>query len=165
MELLKLLSANEIVAQLLCFLFLFFFLRTFLWGRFLKILDDRRERIASEFKKIEDLKAEMAKAKAEYENQLNTIQETARQKIQEAIIQGKEIAKEIEEKAHKSAEKIIDDAKANLEQDLAKAKKELKNHIVDLTLAATEKVIEEKLTKEQDRKLVANFVDDLEETI
>jgi len=165
MELLKLLSANEIVAQLLCFLFLFFFLRTFLWGRFLKILDDRREHIASEYKKIEDLKTEMAKAKVEYENQLNAIQETARQKIQEAIMQGKEMAKEIEEKANKIGEKIIDHAKLNIEQELISAKKELKNHIVNLTITATEKIIEEKLTKEQDRKLVADFVEDLEETL
>jgi len=52
MELLKLLSANEIVAQIISFLLVFTLLRIFVWKHFLKILDDRRDRIASELKVI-----------------------------------------------------------------------------------------------------------------
>jgi F0F1-type ATP synthase membrane subunit b/b' len=56
MELLKLLSGSEIVAQIISFLVLLFILRIFLWDKVLKVLDNRRERIASEFKQIEDTK-------------------------------------------------------------------------------------------------------------
>ncbi len=48
MELLKLLSTNEIVAQVLSFLILLFLLRKFAWKKILKILDERKEKIALE---------------------------------------------------------------------------------------------------------------------
>ena len=47
MELLKLLSTSEIVAQILGFLLLFFLLRAFAWKRLLALLDERKARISS----------------------------------------------------------------------------------------------------------------------
>ena len=70
MEILKLLSANEIVAQILSFLLLLAILRIFAWKRLLKLLDDRRESIALEFRKIEDAQSaatRLANARAELE--------------------------------------------------------------------------------------------------
>ena len=54
MGLLKLLNANEIAAQIITFLILLFLMKRFAWKPFFKVLDDRRERIASEFKKIDE---------------------------------------------------------------------------------------------------------------
>ena len=164
MELLKLLNTNEIVAQILCFLIVFFLLRKFAWKQFLKLLDERRQRIAAEFKKIEDLREEIAKTKAEYQKNLSQIDEAAQAKIQEAIFQGKEIGRQIQEKAKQDAEKIMDHTKENIKQELAKAKKELKERVVELTITATEKIIKEKLSKERDKQLIAEFIEELEET-
>ena len=57
MDLLKLLTAKEIVAQIISFLLLMALLRVFAWKKLLNLLDERRARIASEFKKIEDTQA------------------------------------------------------------------------------------------------------------
>jgi F-type H+-transporting ATPase subunit b len=70
MELLKLLSAPELIAQIISFLILFFILRAFAWKKFLNILDQRKERIAAEFNKIESAKAQLEKLKQEYEGKL-----------------------------------------------------------------------------------------------
>ena len=65
MELLKLLSTNEIIAQIASFLLLFIILKAFAWKRVLRILDQRAERIAAEFKSIEDSKEGVAALKSE----------------------------------------------------------------------------------------------------
>lgn len=162
MELLKLLSANEVVAQMLGFLLVLFLLRVFAWKKLLKLLDERRERIVSEFKKIEDAQVEIAKVKTEYDTKLGAIEDAARAKIQEAISDGKRIAQEIREQAQQDARVILEKAQENIELELSKAKEELKGKIVDLTICATERIIKEKLTEEKDKKLVSDFLEELE---
>ena len=161
MELLKLLSANEIVAQVICFLLLLTLLRFFVWKRFLKVLDDRRDRIASEFKAIENAKAAVEKLKSAYDEKIAQIGEEARAKIQAAIIDGKRAGQEIRQKAQEDAEIIFDKARENIKVEISKAEEKLKNKIVSLAIEAAEKVIEEKLTEEEDRKLVEGFINKL----
>ena len=74
MELLRLLTANEIVAQIISFLLLMAILRVFAWKKLLKLLDDRRERIASEFKKIEDTQAAVERMRVDYDKNLAGIE-------------------------------------------------------------------------------------------
>jgi F-type H+-transporting ATPase subunit b len=161
MELLKSLSTSEIVAQIVSFLILLTFLRIFAWKKLLKMLDDRRERIASEFKKIDDAQSEVAKLKADYENKLSSIEAEARVKIQEAIAEGKKVSQEIREGARQEARAILDKAQENIELEISKAKQELKQKVIDLTLGTTEKLLREKITDDKDRRLASDFLEEL----
>lgn len=163
MELLKMLSTNEFVAQVVNFLLLLFILRIFLWKRVLKLLDERKARISSEFQKAEDSQKQMAKLKAEYESQLKSIEEIARNKMLDAIKQGQQASDEIKEKAHNQANAIIESAKQEIQYQIAQAKTALKDQIVDLTLKATEQVLWEKVTADYDRRLVEKFLEKIDE--
>jgi F-type H+-transporting ATPase subunit b len=163
MELLKLLSANEVVAEALSFLLLLVLLRIFAWNKILKILDDRRNRIASEFKKIEDAKAEILRSKGEYEDKVATIKEEADRIIKEAVSESRKVTDEVRKNACLQAQEIINNAKDNIRHELAAAKEELKEKIVDLTISATEQVIQEKMTEEKDKKIIRNFLEKVED--
>jgi F-type H+-transporting ATPase subunit b len=162
MDILRLLSANEIVAQVISFLLLLALLRIFAWNKLLKLLDDRRERITSEFKRIEDAQAAVEKLKSGYDKKLADIEAESRAKIQEAIAEGRKVSQEIRESARQEARSALDKAQENIENEIAKAKQELKQKVVELTLGTTEKLIKEKLTGEKDRKLASDFLDELE---
>lgn len=162
MELLRLLDANELVAQIICFLAFLAIMRIFLWKRFLGILDKRREAVSSEFKRIEDAKETVARIKEEYEKRLAGIDDEAKAKIREAIDEGHRLAEELRAKAELDSEKIIEKAKDNIKDEIAKAREDLKSEIVDLTIQAAEKVIQEKLSEESDRHLVENFIEEIE---
>ncbi len=162
MELLKLLSASQIVAQILSFLFLFFVMRAFVWKKFLKVLDDRKARIASELKQIDDTRLEVAKAMGEYEKKLSAIDSVANARIEEAVAEGERIAREILEKARLEAERAGVDARGMIDAEIKKAREDLKKDIVDITIAAAEKVIAEKLTEAGDRRLVEDFINKAE---
>lgn len=167
MELLKLLSASEIVAQIISFLLLVFLLRIFVWKRLLALLDERKARIASDFKKIEDTQTELEEIKFEYKTKLASIEHEARLKMQEAIDDGERISGEIKKTAHLDAQKIIEEAKEEIRQELSRVKEEIKNQVVDLAIRAAENVIEETLSEAEDRRLVKDFLDkinDLEQT-
>ena len=160
MELLKLLSTNEIVAQIISFLVLVFILRAFAWKRILSLLDQRKERIASDFKQIEDAKLEIEKIKASYEEKMSAIEESARVKIQEAVDESRHVAQEIKEKAQSDALVLMEKSHDNIKIELSKAKEELKEKIVELTINAAEHIIKEKLTSEQDKKLILGFLEE-----
>jgi len=157
------LSANELFAQIISFLLLLALLRIFAWKKILALLDARKERIASEFKKIEESQAQTSRLKAEYETKIAYIDNEARKKIQEAIGEGRKITDEVRKHAHEEAQQIINNAKANIHHELAVAKEELKDKIIDLTIAAAGNIIQEKLTAEGDTKLVREFLDHMDE--
>jgi F-type H+-transporting ATPase subunit b len=158
MELLKLLSTNEIVVQILSFLVLFFLLRAFFWKRLLKLLDDRKEKISSELKNIEEEKAKALKTKAEYEEKLKAIEKIAMEKINEAVLESQKIRQELREDGRREAIKIVEGAKRETQQEIVRAKEELKEQIIDLVLGAAETLLEERINDEEDRRIVKDFL-------
>lgn len=157
------LDFQQILTQLAGFLVLLVLLKVFFWKPILSLLDERKDKIALEFKNIEEAKAGMAKLKAEYESKLTSIEETCRQKIREAIEEGKKINTEMKAKAEVQAARIIEGARENIAQELIQAKQELKAQIVDLALRAAESIILEKLTAEHDKKIVEDFLEKIEQ--
>lgn len=162
MELLKLLDSSQIIAQAISFLILFVILRFLVWKKFLKVLDDRRERIASEFKGIEDSKAEVAKLKSYYETHLDKIDQIAKSKLEEVVSEGKRIAEEIRENANSEALKIVEKADEAIKGELSRAKEDLRDEIIDIAITAAGKVIEEKLTEKEDKRIVEDFLNNLD---
>ena len=165
MELLKMLSANEIVAQIINFLLLMFLLRIFLWKRVLRLLDERKQRIASEFENIKNSKESLEKLRTEYEAKLSSIDDTARIKILEAVDKGNLIVEQVTEEAHLEAIKIIDSAKRDIKYEILKAKDQLKDQIVEHTMKAAQDVIKEKLTTEEDKKIIEGFLKEIDRQI
>ena len=162
MELLKLLDTSQIIAQFISFMILFFILRALVWKRFLKVLDDRRERLASEFKRIEDSKAEVARLKAHYEECLDNIDQTAKAKLEEAVSEGKRIAEEIRENANVEALQIIKKTDEAIKAELSRAREEFRDEVVDIAITAAGKVVEERLTESEDKKIVEDFLNRLD---
>ncbi len=162
MELLKLLSGSEIVAQIAGFIVLLALLRVFAWKRIIGLLDKRREYIASELKAIDDSKADIEKIKLEYGVKLSAIEETAKVRLHEALNESKVILEDARKSANLQAQEMIESARKSVKYELAKARDALKDEIIDLTLKAAENVIKEKLTAEGDRKLVKEFLEDID---
>src|SRR3989338_7437134 len=119
------LDFQQILTQAVGFIILLGILKLFFWKPILALLDQRKEKIASEFKRIEDLKLELARLKTEYESKLISIEEISRQKLKEAIDEGKRIADEMKAKAQDQAGQIIESGRENIAQELSKAKHEL----------------------------------------
>jgi F-type H+-transporting ATPase subunit b len=83
-------------------------------------------------------------------------------KIQEAISEGNRVAAEIRDQSRTEAKDIISKAREDLSRDVAKAKVELRNDMINMAVTATEKVIAEKLNDEKHRQLIGRFIDEVE---
>jgi F-type H+-transporting ATPase subunit b len=156
------LDVQQIVSQALSFLLLLWLLRRFAWRPLLAMLDERRARIEAEFRKAAERQQELDRLQADYGRRLATIEDEARVKLQQAILEGKRIAIEIQEQARAQSAALLTKAKEAVELELAKARVELRDEVAAMTVEALERVLHEKLDAEKDRRLVDQALQELE---
>lgn len=157
------LEIQQILTQIIGFLLLLYLLKKLTWKPLITLLDERRERIASEFKNIEKVKEELAKIEEDYKAKLAEIDAQARIRIQESIAEGQRISMEIQDKSREEAKKILSKAKTNIELEIAKAKVELRNEVAALAIRAAEKILREELDGKKQKKLVIDFIEKVEQ--
>ncbi|MCJ7459576.1 MAG: F0F1 ATP synthase subunit B [candidate division Zixibacteria bacterium] len=156
------LEIGQVVTQIIGFLIALFILKRFAWKPLLGILEERRTKIKSEFDKIEDERENVKGLTLEYEAKLKDIEGLARQKILESVKEGQQMANQVKENARKEALEILGRSKEEIQRELEKAKVQLKNDLVNLSLQAAEKIIQVRLDKEKDRKYISDFIQGLE---
>ena len=153
---------SVIVTQSLGFLIVFWVLRKFAWGPILKLLEERREKIRASFEDIEAQKAEAAKLRAKYEEDLRQIDARARQRMNEVLAEAQKMAGEIEADARENARKELDKLKEDVERQYQAARVRLKEEIVTAALTSAERMVRESLDRDRQRKLVEEFLKDLD---
>lgn len=148
------LQLSQILTQMLAFLIMLWVMKKFAWKPILAILDERKAKIAQEFDDIHSQKNKIEQLSKEYQQKLSEIETLARDKVKEGIDEGLKIANSIEDDARQEAKIILEKAKANVTKEIAKAKIQLKSDIVNLTIAATKKLIHENFDSEKQKKLI-----------
>ena len=156
------LELQQILTQAFGFIILLILLKKFAWKPLLSLLDERRDKISSEFATIERVKTELARLEDDYKARLSDIDAHARLKIQEAVSEGQRIAAELQEKAREDANKTLEKAKANIEIEVAKARAELRSQMTSIAIKAAEKILKEDLNDERHKRLVTGFIENVE---
>ena len=156
------LDVQQVISQALSFLLLLWVLRRFAWRPLLALLDERRARIAQEFQQVARSKEELARLQTEYQQRLAKIEEEARAKIQQAVMEGKRIGAEIQDQARAQGLALLTKSKETVELEIAKAKVTLRDDLTALTVGAVERILREKLDTEKDKQLVNAVLDELE---
>jgi len=156
------LRLDVLITQIVGFLIVLWILKRYAWKPVLGMLEARRQRIADEIANSERLRKEAEGIKAELENQLRTIENQARQRIQEAVAEGQKVAEEIRTTAQREARMIQERAQNNIELELKKARVEFRNEMVTLALGAAERLLQERLDPKEHGRIVERFLDDLE---
>jgi len=154
-----LVTLSQILTQLVAFLIFLWIMKRYAWRPILRLLDERRERIAADFQHVENVKTETDRLRADYEARLRGIEAEARERIQEAVNEGRQVAHEIREHAHTEARAIIAKAKDRIQIEVDQARVQLKQDIIRMTIASLERILRESLTQEQHNRLIAEFLE------
>lgn len=157
----NLIDVRQVFTQVLGFLLMLWILRKYAWGPLLAVLETRREKIAGEFNEAERRKAEADATRAKYEQELRNIEAQARQRINEAVIEGQKVAAEIRTQAQADAVERMKRADDDIAREREKAKELLKEQVVSLSLRTAEKILRQKLDDPAQRKLAAAFIDEV----
>lgn len=154
--------AAQVVVVVVGFFLTLWLLKWMFWGPVLKVLDERRETITREFDDIEKKQERLNSQIHDYQERLRHIQDEAREAMNKEIERGKKAAAEIEESARHQAEDIRKKAALDIQLEIEKARVELRNEMVQLTIEATEKLLRAELNDERHRELVGSFIAEVE---
>ena len=152
----------QILFHAIGFLILLVILRKFVWGSLQGMLDARTEKIAGEFRSIDQTKQDLENLKKQYQASLEKIEDESRAKIQAAVNEGRRVAEEIEKLARTNAEQTLEKTKEAVAQEIAKARAELRDQVVDLAIQATHKILRQHLDEETDRRMIEAFIREIE---
>ena len=145
-----------ILAQGFTFLVFFFLIKKFALGKVVGTLEGRRRTIEASLDKAEEL----TKQNEEAEEKVKAALHEARKESEEIIAKSHEEAgaliAEAEGKAAINAQKIIDDGKIQIDQQVAKAQETLKKETLDLVSRATTALLGEVLDVKKHEELIKN---------
>ena len=158
----NLIDVRQVFTQILGFVLMVWILRRYAWGPVVGMLEARREKIAGEFREAERRKGEAQELKAKYEQELRTIEAQARQRIQEAVTEGSKVGAEIKAQAQRDAAARLERAEDEIARERERAKEILKQQVIHLAMRSAEKILRQHLDGPTQRKLVGEFIDEVE---
>ena len=151
-----------LVSQTLNFLLLLYILQRFLFVPIGNIIEERRRNLGRIQNEIEAERQKAGVLKLEYEKQIDNVQQELYQIRQKAILLANERVEEIIQEARKKAEQIIEHGEMEIFMERQSAWARIREDVVQLTLMAAEKVVEESLDDEHHRRMIARTIERLE---
>jgi len=143
-----------LIANIVNFTVLLIVLRLVAWGPLMKMLDERREKIAQSLSAAEQAKVQAAESERQQQEQI----ETARREAQQLIGQAQDIANRIQAdartQAQADAEATLARARNEIQQERDTAIADLRKEFADLAISAAEKVINQSLDRTAHKRLI-----------
>lgn len=147
------LNQPHFFAQVINFCIVMFLLYKFAYHPILKMLEERRQRIAESLENAEKIKAQLAAAEENSRKVLSEANATANKFIEEARAAAAKTLEVETQKAIAAANDIIAKARQANEAELARMKAELRKEVGRLVVATSAKVTGNILTPEQQNRL------------
>jgi F-type H+-transporting ATPase subunit b len=146
-----------LISQIVNFAILFIVLSLVVWKPFVKMMDERRQRIQKGIEDAEAARQERARAEQEYEKRLAEAKREADRIVAEAAQKGEGAREEILAEARARAEKVVSEARETVERERQRMLADLRGQIAALSIAAANKLIGEALDEQRQRRLIDEF--------
>ncbi len=151
-----------VISTAIGFLVVVLVLQKFAWGPVIAMIDARQRAIDDMFTELEAKQCDANTLFENYSSKLRNIEQEANEKMQEAVRKGQELATQLRKEAEAQRDKILERAQAEIAREKQLAQDEMRKETIDLAFNLTEKILRAKLDQEEQKRLVKQFVDDLE---
>lgn len=150
-----------LIAQILNFLFLVFVLAKFAYKPLLNIMEERKNKIASDLEAADTAKAEAEAVKAEYAAKLADARQEAQAIIENARKSAQAAHDKIMAETKAEQDQVVAAAKETIALEKQKALADVRAQVISLSMVAASKIVEQKLGSEEDKKMAGEIVDSL----
>lgn len=149
-----------LVAQIVNFILLLFILKKLLYKPLLKVLEDRKTKIAESLKNAEAIELKLEEIEKSRDKKLEIAAKESKKMIDEAMASAQQIIAESHEKALEQTKVMIakSEEQMNLERD--KLHQEIRSEIADLVALGLQKVAGKVLTAKDKEELVKSALKD-----
>jgi len=143
-----------LIVQLVNFTLLLFVLRLVLYKPILKMLDQRRERIAESLQAADSMKQQAAAAETQVQEELAKARVEGQALIAAAQQNASRIQEDARTQAKTEADALVARARQEIELERDNAIARLRSEFADLTVSAAEKVINQSLDRSAHQRLI-----------
>ncbi len=150
-----------IVWTIITFVLLMIILSKYAWKPILSMLKEREDKIRSALDEAERARAETAELIKQNEKNIARAEEEYQKIIRDGKLLAEKLKDEIVSKAKLQSEQELKQAKEEIQRNIESAKKQLRNEIADLAIQATEKILEESLDENKQKKLIDKVINQL----
>ena len=153
-----------LVAQGLTFLVLFYIVKKFALEKIVSVLQERHKKIDSGVRLGMKMEKEFEELQSKIEAELHKARLEADGILDEARKESTDIIKAAEDKAGHKVEQMLSDAEAKIANDMENAQAKLRSELVDIVADATEVVLEEKLDRDKDLRLIERAIAEVKQS-
>ena len=154
-------ATEELIAGIVAFAIVFFFVWKFAIPVLNKTLEARQQAIKGELDSAEAAKVEAQNLLTDYQQQLAGAKTEATQIVEDARESGDQVKADIVGRAETEAEAIKDRARSEMEDERDQVTGDLRRQVADLSIDVAEKVVGTSLDDERQRELIDRYIDDL----
>lgn len=160
---LPIISVNiwHILISLVNLVILFLLVKKFLYKPVRKMVAERKEHIAEQYRAAEEAQRSAEESKQEYSKKLADADSECNTLIKEAEKSSQRLSDEIISDAKDKAESMLRNADTEIELEQKKAMQKLKHDAADLSVDLAEKLLARKMTDSDQDELIDSFIDEL----
>ena len=147
---------------ILTFLALLFLLAKFAWKPLLTALEERENKIKNSLEDAEKAKTELERLNAESEEIIAKARSEAQSIRVEAKAATERFKADLMAKAEADSKKILEEAEKQIHVEKDKAINEIRQEVVDISIAVAENVIKKNLSKEDNQSLIEESLKNLQ---
>ncbi len=150
-------NLGYLIMQLLIITILMLLMRGLVYKPLLRILDERKQRIAKGLEDSRQAAIARDNADAEAKKILDSARQEAAKIRQDAVAQADETSKAIESRANEEARGIVAAAAGEAEEERNRILSELRGQVAAISIAAANKLVGESLDEKRQHALIADF--------
>jgi F-type H+-transporting ATPase subunit b len=143
------------------FIILVAILSKYAWKPLVQALTEREDKIRSALEQADHARAEAAELLKKNEESMARAEEDHRKMINESKEMAQKIKEEILGKARQQAQQELQRASEEIQRNVDSARKELRSEVADLAIKVAEKILDESLDAQKQKKIVDTFLGQL----
>lgn len=163
MQTLEIISVNiwQILISLANLVILFLLMKHFLYKPVKKVLAQRQKAIDDQYSEADKAKQAAEEERSVWEQKMQTAETQANEILQNATANAFRRSDAIIAEAKDKADGIVRTAENEAELQRLKAEDDIKNDIVDLSAALTEKLLSREINSDDHKAFIDSFIEDI----
>lgn len=155
-------AVEELIAGIIAFAIIFFFIWKFAGPAFRQMMDTREKAITGQIEAANEDKAEAAQLLEDYKAQLAGAKDDANRIIEDARQDAEALKTDIINRANAEAQEIVSKARTEADTEKTRAMAEARGEVASLSVNLAERVIGSNLDEQAQQGLVESFFADLD---
>lgn len=143
------------------FLLLVYLLKKFAWNGIIGMLEKREQQVANDKQEAQEARAAAENIKRDLDEKLAQISDEAARKMAEAVKMGETQKEQILAAAKEQSERLIEQAKAQIEAEKNKALSDVRGEIARTAVLAASKVVQQQMSEKSAQSVVDRVLEEV----